>query len=161
MPYMNEHARLSSDYLVTKGENGLVYQVENELGGQWRGSPTLRVPNPTATAYMELLEDAVRANGIDVPLTQNQPNMNSYSWSEDWAPGAGGKIHMVAMFPLYTDTDSGNVDIDGVDSYPSCWTCDLSVCTGTNGAYVAYAVQNYYNYFQTFQPTQPKFLPVR
>jgi hypothetical protein len=86
---MNEHAKISSDYLVTKGENGLVYQVENELGGQWRGSPTLRVPNPTATAYMELLEDAVRANGIDVPLTQNQPNMNTYSWSEDWAPGAG------------------------------------------------------------------------
>jgi len=73
-----EHASIGDEYQVTKGENGFVYQIENELGGQWKSSPTNRVPNPTATAYMELLEAAARRNGIDVPLTQNQPNMNSY-----------------------------------------------------------------------------------
>ena len=99
-PYFDEHASISSEYLVTKGENGLVYQIENEIGGQWKGSPTNRVPNPTATAYMELLEAAARRNGIDVPLTQNQPNMNSFSWSSDWAPGAGGKHNHHLMSKL-------------------------------------------------------------
>lgn len=33
---------------------------------------------------------------------------------------------------------TGNVDVVGVDSYPSCWSCNLSECTGTNGEYVAY-----------------------
>lgn len=91
---------------------------------------------------MEQLEAVARANGIDVPLTQNQPNLNTKSWSQDFSPGLGG-----------------NIDIDGVDSYPSCWTCDLSACTGTNGAYVPYQVVQYYGYFQSVQPTQPSFMP--
>lgn len=30
------------------------------------------------------------------------------------------------------------MDIVGLDSYPSCWSCNLDECTGTNGEYVAY-----------------------
>jgi hypothetical protein len=40
-----------------------------------------------------------------------------------------------------------------------CWTCDLSVCTGTNGAYIPYEVVDYYNYFLDTQPTMPSFMP--
>lgn len=50
---------------------------------------------------MELLETNARANGTDVPLTANEPNMGSISWGKDWS-SAGG-----------------NVDITGLDSYPS------------------------------------------
>ena len=30
------------------------------------------------------------------------------------------------------------MDVVGLDSYPSCWSCNLDECTGTNGEYVAY-----------------------
>lgn len=60
---------------MTNGGNGLLFQIENEYGEQWIGTPTKRVPNPTATAYMELLEASARDNGIDVPLTFNNPNL--------------------------------------------------------------------------------------
>lgn len=40
-----------------------------------------------------------------------------------------------------------------------CWTCDLTQCTSTNGAYVAYEVVDYYDYFQESQPTLPGFMP--
>jgi beta-galactosidase len=36
-----------------------------------------------------------------VPLTANDPNMNSHSWGSDWS------------------NEGGNVDVAGVDSYPS------------------------------------------
>jgi len=50
---------------------------------------------------MQLLEANARANGIDVPLIHNDPNMNTKSWSKDFS-SAGG-----------------NVDLYGLDSYPS------------------------------------------
>jgi hypothetical protein len=45
---------------------------------------------------------------------------NGYSWSKDFSNA------------------TGNVDVVGLDSYPSCWSCNLSECTSTNGKYVAY-----------------------
>jgi hypothetical protein len=91
---------------------------------------------------MAALEASARTNGIDVPLIHNDPNMNSKSWSQDFAPNA-----------------TGNVDVAGLDSYPSCWSCNLNECTGTNGKYVAYQVVNYYDHFIETSPTQPSFFP--
>jgi len=90
---------------------------------------------------MQLLEDTARKNGIDVPLSHNAPNMNGYSWSKDFSNA------------------TGNVDIVGLDSYPSCWSCNLSECTGTNGKYIAYQVVDYDTYFVKQSPTQPNFMP--
>jgi hypothetical protein len=50
-------------------------QIENELGAQWSGTPSLKVPDSAIDEYMELLEASARAAGIDVPLSANAPNM--------------------------------------------------------------------------------------
>lgn len=47
----------------------------------------------------------------------------------------------------------------GLDSYPSCWSCNLSECTSTNGEYVAYQTADYVGYFGKQSPTQPNFMP--
>lgn len=100
-PYFTKMSQITSKYQVTDGENALVYQIENEYGEQWTGAASERVPNESAITYMELLEANARANGITVPLTANDPNMNSHSWGSDWSD------------------EGGNVDVAGVDSYPS------------------------------------------
>jgi beta-galactosidase GanA len=100
-PYFSRVSQITSQYQITKGQNVIAYQIENEYGEQWIGDPSERDPNETAVHYMELLEANARANGIDVPLTANEPNMYSISWGSDWS-NAGG-----------------NVDITGLDSYPS------------------------------------------
>jgi hypothetical protein len=40
-----------------------------------------------------------------------------------------------------------------------CWSCDLSQCTSTNGAYIPFQVMDYYSYFQESQPNMPSFMP--
>ena len=100
-PYFTKVSEITSKYQVTDGENAMVYQIENEYGNQWEGSAVDRVPNETAIHYMELLEANARANGIVIPLTSNDPNMNTHSWGSDWSD------------------EGGNVDVAGVDSYPS------------------------------------------
>lgn len=139
-PYWTTISQQIAPHLITNGGNVVLFQVENELGAQWEDVAT-RTPNVAADEYMALLEQSARDNGIDVPLTHNDPNMNAYSWSKDFS------------------NVTGNVDVVGVDSYPSCWSCNLSECTGTNGAYVAYQVVDYDDYFASFSPTQPNFLP--
>jgi hypothetical protein len=129
-------------HLVSKGGNAFIYQIENEYGEQWNGSTSEKIPNYHAGQYMALLEASARANGIDIPLIHNDPNMNTKSWSKDFALNA-----------------TGNVDIAGLDSYPSCWSCNLAECTGTNGQYVAYQTINYYDHFIDTSPTQPSFFP--
>lgn len=91
---------------------------------------------------MALLEETARDNGIDIPLSFNNPNMFADSWSMDFAPGA-----------------QGDVDVVGLDSYPSCWSCNLAECTSTNGIYIPFQVQEYYDYFTQISPTQPNFMP--
>ncbi|GKZ78027.1 hypothetical protein AnigIFM56816_001151 [Aspergillus niger] len=140
-PYFEKMTEITSRYQITNGHNTFCYQIENEYGDQWLSDPSERVPNETAIAYMELLESSARENGILVPFTANDPNMNAMAWSRDWS-NAGG-----------------NVDVVGLDSYPSCWTCDVSQCTSTNGEYVAYQVVEYYDYFLDFSPTMPSFMP--
>ncbi|KAH3983926.1 beta-galactosidase [Parastagonospora nodorum] len=140
-PYFSRFTSLTSEHQVTKGGNALVYQIENEYGEQWKDRAE-KIPNTAAGQYMAALEDSARANGIDTPLIHNDPNMNTRSWSKDYAPGA-----------------VGNVDVAGLDSYPSCWSCNLDECTGTNGKYVAYQVIDYYDHFVEVAPTQPSFFP--
>jgi len=100
-PYFTKVSEITSKYQVSDGANAMVYQIENEYGNQWEGSAVDRVPNETAIHYMELLEANARANGIVIPLTSNDPNMNTHSWGSDWS------------------NEGGNVDVAGVDSYPS------------------------------------------
>ena len=140
-PYQSEYARVVSKYQITDGGNALAYQIENEYGEQWL-NVSAKTPNDTAIAYMELLEDNARDNGITIPLYHNNPNLNTKSWSQDYGAGVGG-----------------NVDVYGIDSYPSCWSCNLAECTGTNGAYVPFQVVDYYDNFQQVSPTQPEFMP--
>ncbi|KAI7968004.1 hypothetical protein EIK77_007759 [Talaromyces pinophilus] len=139
-PYFTKLSEITSKYQISNGGNVITYQIENEFGDQWTGSPSLRVEYEPAAKYMELLEANARQNGIDIPLIANEPNMRAISWGKDWS------------------NSSANVDVVGLDSYPSCWSCDLSVCTGTNGEYIAYEVVDYYDYFQETQPTMPSFL---
>ncbi|KAI3340175.1 glycoside hydrolase superfamily [Ustulina deusta] len=139
-PYMTKLAKIVAPHLITNGGNVVFFQIENELGNQWLDVAT-KIPNLPVQEYMELLEQNARENGIDIPLTYNAPNMNGYSWSSDFSDA------------------KGNVDVVGLDSYPSCWSCNLSECTVTNGEYVAYQTQNYYDYFTVQSPTQPNFMP--
>lgn len=100
-PYFAEVSEITSRYQITDGQNTLVYQIENEYGQQWIGDPVDRNLNETAAAYMELLQASAIENGVIVPLTANDPNMNTKSWGSDWSNAAG------------------NVDAVGLDSYPS------------------------------------------
>ncbi|TGJ88269.1 hypothetical protein E0Z10_g441 [Xylaria hypoxylon] len=139
-PYMAEISKVIAPHLITNGGNVAFFQIENELGNQWLDIKK-KTPNLPAQEYMELLQETARGNGINVPLTHNAPNMFGYSWSHDFSDA------------------KGNVDVVGLDSYPSCWSCNLSECTSTNGQYVAYQTQNYYDYFSLQSPTQPSFMP--
>ncbi|RWA13128.1 hypothetical protein EKO27_g1979 [Xylaria grammica] len=139
-PYMTEISKVIAPHLITNGGNVAFFQIENELGNQWLDIAK-RTPNTPVQEYMELLQENARENGIDVPLTHNAPNMFGYSWSHDFSDA------------------KGNVDVVGLDSYPSCWSCNLSECTSTNGEYVAFQTQNYYDYFTVQSPTQPNFMP--
>lgn len=142
-PYLNAFAEAAKPYLISNGGNGILYQIENEYGDQWIGDPIDRVPDLNASAYMQNMENLARQNGINIPLDFNNPNADTYSWSTEFAPGA-----------------EGDVDLSGLDSYPSCWTCDLSQCASTNGPYVPYEVVDYYSYFLSVgNNTQPNFLP--
>lgn len=139
-PYWERISSIVEPHLITNGGNVLMFQIENELNGQWKDIED-RVLNPTIANYMQLLQDSARENGIDVPLAHNAPNMNGFSWSKDFSNA------------------TGNVDVVGLDSYPSCWSCNLSECTGTNGEYVPYQTIEYFTYFTIQSPSQPNFMP--
>ncbi|KAI0170069.1 putative beta-galactosidase B [Pestalotiopsis sp. NC0098] len=139
-PYWSTVSQIIAPHLITNGGNVVLFQIENELGNQWIDIEN-RTDNVAAQEYMQLLENTARDNGINVPLTHNLPNMNGYSWSKDFSNA------------------TGNVDVVGLDSYPSCWSCNLSECTSTNGEYVAFQTAEYYDYFTVQSPTQPNFMP--
>lgn len=135
-PYFTKISEIIAQHQVTNGGNVIMFQIENEYGNQWT-NVAAKTPNPTAIAYMEKLEACARAAGIDIPLSHNNPNLNTKSWSEDYGVGVGG-----------------NVDLYGADSYPSCWSCDLTEC----GSVAEFTVVNYYDNFQQVAPNQPSFL---
>ncbi|PMD43524.1 glycoside hydrolase family 35 protein [Hyaloscypha variabilis F] len=139
-PYFTKMSEIVAQHQVSNGGNVLIYQIENEYGDQW-DNVAEKIPDPPAISYMELLESCARNAGINVPLTHNNPNMNTKSWSKDYGAGVGG-----------------DVDIYGLDSYPSCWSCNVAECASTNGPYVDFQVSEYYANFQQVSPTQPSFL---
>ncbi|UZP38687.1 hypothetical protein NXS19_006503 [Fusarium pseudograminearum] len=139
--YWTEISKVIEPHLITNGGNVAMFQIENELGGQWKNDDK-RILNEPVANYMQLLKDAARDAGIDVPVFHNAPNTRTFSWSNDFEANA-----------------TGNVDVTGVDSYPSCWSCNLDECTGTNGEYVPYNIQDYVTYFSKQSPAQPHFLP--
>jgi beta-galactosidase GanA len=77
LPYMNKVSQIIAPHLITNGGNVILFQIENEYGDQWT-NVTAKTPDVAAGEYMALLEQTVRANGINVPLTANAPNMVSY-----------------------------------------------------------------------------------
>lgn len=106
-PYFTKLSEITSEYQISNEGNVITYQIENEFGDQWTGSPSLRVEYEPAAKYMELLEANARQNGIDIPLIANEPNMRAISWGKDWS------------------NSSANVDVVGLDSYPSVCSCLL------------------------------------
>jgi beta-galactosidase GanA len=75
VPYMDRVAAIVKPHLVTNGGNVMLYQIENELSGQWKGTPASKVDNPPVQNYMNLMFKNARASGIDVPISHNSPNM--------------------------------------------------------------------------------------
>ena len=75
-PYMSEVSKLIKPHLITNGGNVVMFQIENELGTQWKNIPK-RIGDEASQQYMALLQENARDNGIDVPLTHNSPNMVS------------------------------------------------------------------------------------
>ncbi|KAH6693602.1 glycoside hydrolase superfamily, partial [Plectosphaerella plurivora] len=140
-PFWSEISRLIAPHLVTNGGNVAMFQLENELGGQFTNDDARTINKPIAN-YMQLLQDGARDAGIDTVTFHNAPNLRTFSWSHDFEPNA-----------------LGNVDTVGVDSYPSCWSCNLSECTRFNGNYRPYLTIDYVPYFEKQAPTQPRFLP--
>jgi beta-galactosidase GanA len=108
-------SEIIAQHQVTNGGNVLIYQIENEYGDQWKNVAS-KIPDPPAISYMELLESCARNAGINIPLTHNNPNMNTKPWSTDYGAGVGG-----------------DVNVYGLDSDPSCWSCNVAECTTTNG----------------------------
>ncbi|KAF7595028.1 hypothetical protein BBP40_007629 [Aspergillus hancockii] len=139
-PYWANVSQIIAPHLITNGGNVILYQIENEFGEQWKNEKT-QEPNTPAQKYMQYLQDVSRENGINTPLFHNLPNMNGYSWSKD------------------RSNATGNVDVIGVDSYPTCWTCNVSECASTNGEYIPYKTLIYYDFFKNLAPTQPSFMP--
>ncbi|PLB49336.1 putative beta-galactosidase [Aspergillus steynii IBT 23096] len=109
-------------YLITNGGPIIMWQIENEYGVQWL-DPDLKTPNETAINYMELLQDSHREWGIDVPLTHNNPNMRTRSWSKDYS------------------SVGGEVDMYGLDHYPACWTCDLDQCLSVSSTQPSFLME--------------------
>lgn len=140
---MDTYEKLLAPYQVQNGGNLILMQIENEFSSQRVGDCKTCPPNAATIDYMEVwlcfflileyfaylpkkqkLKAQARKNGIQVPLTHNDPNQNVKGWS--------------------TDYDArGAVDISGVDTYPYCWSCVLSECGGRYPYTVAY----YYDYF--------------
>lgn len=77
-PYMSAIAGVIRPHLITNGGNVILYQLENELNGQWKDIPK-KIDNPPIQTYMQDLYDNARKEGIDVPLTHNAPNMVSFA----------------------------------------------------------------------------------
>ncbi|CCO32169.1 hypothetical protein BN14_06223 [Rhizoctonia solani AG-1 IB] len=133
MPYMKKYTSILEKHQITNGGNLLMFQIENEIAGQRLGSGA---PNWPLIAYMQNLEKTSRDSGLVIPFFTNAPNMNGKSWSKDYDP-------------------NGAQDIYGVDSYPSCWSCNLDEC----GNVKPFTVVSYHEHFNEVSPTQPSFLP--
>ncbi|KAL0570112.1 hypothetical protein V5O48_011850 [Marasmius crinis-equi] len=130
-PFIDRVNQIIAKHQITNGGAVILSQIENEICCQRNSDGTINVP---IAEYMALLEQNARDNGVLIPLLTNAPNMDSKSWSKDYKPGLGSQ------------------DVYALDSYPKCWTCDLSVC-GSGSSNVDFA-----DHFNEVSPTQPSFM---
>ncbi|OJJ02116.1 hypothetical protein ASPVEDRAFT_52869 [Aspergillus versicolor CBS 583.65] len=93
--YAEAVAEYVRPHLITNGGSIIIWQIENEYGNQWLDRE-LKTPNETAINYMQLLQDKHREWEIDVPLSHNNPNMWTRSWSKDYS-NAGGEVDMYGL----------------------------------------------------------------
>ncbi|KAJ9144491.1 Glycosyl hydrolase family 35 [Pleurostoma richardsiae] len=136
--YQSKIAQVVAAFQIHRNGTVIHYQIENELSSQWLDK-TSKTPDEVHIDYMKLLEANARANGIELPLTHNSPS-GDWSWSRDWdTVGAGG-----------------DVDIHGYDTYPLCWSCNVSQCSTSHPAF---NLLNYVSYFDTYSPYQPSYMP--
>lgn len=92
--YQSGIASLIAPFQIHRNGTVITYQIENELPNQWK-SVSAKTPNPPYIAYMEELEANARSNGIQVPLTHNNPNTDE-SWSIEYdTVGAGGDVDII------------------------------------------------------------------
>ncbi len=139
-PYTTKISQIIAKHQVTNGGTVFIYQIETSTAISGRMSPRgSQITNYPAIDYMELMEASARKHGINVSLIHNNPNMNTKSCSK------------------YFSNQGGNGDVYALDHYPSCWSCDLSECTGTNGNVPEFTTYEHYTNFQEVAPTQPSF----
>ncbi|KAK1216622.1 hypothetical protein PQX77_020742 [Marasmius sp. AFHP31] len=130
-PFMNRINQIVAKHEITNGGPVILSQIENEICCQRNSDGSINTP---IAEYMANLEQNARDNGVLIPIITNAPNMDSKSWSKDYKPGLGSQ------------------DIYALDSYPKCWTCDLSVCSSGS------ANVNFADHFDVVSPTQPSFM---
>ncbi|KAH8824376.1 glycoside hydrolase superfamily [Flagelloscypha sp. PMI_526] len=133
-PFMTATNKISAKHTYDVGGTLILQQIENEISGQRLSNGEI---NHEIADYMVALEDNARQNGVTIPLLTNAPNMRSLSWSQDYLPGPGA------------------TDLYGVDSYPACWSCNLSEC----GSVREFTTVEYFPHFEIASPTQPSFIP--
>ncbi|KAJ7232006.1 glycoside hydrolase superfamily [Mycena rebaudengoi] len=133
-PFMSASNEISGKHQFAVGGSVIMQQLENEIGGQRLSNGDI---NHVVADYMVELEDNARDHHVTSPLLTNAPNMQTLSWSKDFRPGLGAQ------------------DLYGVDSYPACWSCNLSEC----GTIREFTTVNYFPHFELVSPTQPSFIP--
>ncbi|CAK44945.1 CAZyme family GH35 [Aspergillus niger] len=127
-PWIERIGKIIADNSITNGGPVILNQIENEL------QETTHSASNTLVEYMEQIEEAFRAAGVDVPFTSNEKGQRSRSWSTD-----------------YEDV-GGAVNVYGLDSYPGGLSC-------TNPSTGFSVLRNYYQWFQNTSYTQPEYLP--
>ncbi|PYH99852.1 beta-galactosidase [Aspergillus ellipticus CBS 707.79] len=127
-PWVERIGEIIAANSITKGGPVILNQIENEL------QETVHSATNTLVEYMEQLETAFRATGVDVPFSSNEKGERSQSWSTD-----------------YEDV-GGAVNVYGLDSYPGGTSC-------TNPATGFTVLRNYYQWFQNYSYTQPEYFP--
>lgn len=127
-PWIERIGKIIAENSITNGGPVILNQIENEL------QETTHSASNTLVEYMEQIEEAFRAAGVDVPFTSNEKGQRSRSWSTD-----------------YEDV-GGAVNVYGLDSYPGGLSC-------TNPSTGFSVLRNYYQWFQNTSYTQPEYLP--
>ncbi|PWY88191.1 beta-galactosidase B [Aspergillus heteromorphus CBS 117.55] len=127
-PWVERIGEIIAANSITKGGPVILNQIENEL------QETVHSATNTLVEYMEQLETAFRASGVDVPFSSNEKGEREQSWSTD-----------------YEDV-GGAVNVYGLDSYPGGTSC-------TNPATGFTVLRNYFQWFQDTSYTQPEYFP--
>ncbi|KLO05165.1 glycoside hydrolase family 35 protein [Schizopora paradoxa] len=119
LPYISGIANLTAPNQITRGGPVIAVQVDNEYSQNGFGRPE----------YFEELENTLRAAGIVVPTTYNDP----------------GELESFI-------NGTGSVNLYGVDAYPRHFNCSAPDVWSS-------VVMNYHDYHQNVNPSEPLFFP--